>query len=296
MLRHFLVVFIFLFSFSCYSADVRDQINIQTGKAELVIPNMQPQDVANNIKEAISQFAIPANLNFRTQPSEIPVRPEEPISKQIYIQGAPAIEYQCKTAYAEINKRPPPVQNPFYFNAEFLQACLYSFQKGVKVYLIFTIAKKTESITSGLFNMITKTIRGDDADRISEQLKENIASIRKNIPSVLVERLEVPGKALDEPDKLAVAALIPQRIDSSSPVTQKAPVSSVDTPSPVDLSFVGSRKELSNQAKLILNLVPNPSSSSLILDRKASFDHVVNSRQWYLACFQRISMRLSSGL
>lgn len=243
-------------SLSCQvsAADIRDQLNVQTGKAELVIPNMQPQDVANQIKDALSQFAIPANLNFRTLPSEIPARPDEPTAKQVYIQGAPAIEYQCRTAYAEITKRPPPVKNAFYYNAEFLQACLYPFQKGVKAYLIFTVARKTESLTSGLFNGITKAIRGDDGDRITGQLNENIAAIKKNIPSLLVERLEAPGVPVQEPDKDAVVALIPPKTEASLPspqpgvqAVQAVPTqvtAPIEKPASVDLSFVGARKEL----------------------------------------------------
>lgn len=242
-------------SLSCQAnaADIRDQLNIQTGKAELVIPNIQPQDAANQIKDSLSQFAIPANINFRTLPSETLSRPDEPTAKQVYIQGAPAIEYQCGTAYAEITKRPPPVKNAFYYNAEGLQACLYSFQKGVKIYLIFTVARKTESLTSGLFNGITRAIRGTDGERITGQLNENIEAIRKNIPSLLVEKLEAPGMPIQEPDKAAVAALIPAKTEGAAssvrPVTQAKAVptqaaASVEKPASIDLSFVGARKEL----------------------------------------------------
>jgi hypothetical protein len=192
-------------------ADLRDQWDVQTGMAELVIPGMQPQDVANQVKSALAQFAIPANLNFRPLPSEIPARPDEPVRKQVFIQGAPVVELQCPTAYAEITKQPPPVQNAFAFIGEYLQSCLYSFEGGVKVYLIMTRAKKTESLTSGLFNGLTKAIQGTDGERIASQLKGNIEDIRKNIPSLLVEKVEVPGMPVQEPDKAAVAALIPPK-------------------------------------------------------------------------------------
>ena len=39
----------------------------------------------------------------------------------------------------------------------------------------------------------------------------NIEDIRKNIPSLLVEKLEVPGMPVQEPDKASVAALIPPK-------------------------------------------------------------------------------------
>ena len=204
------VVFLFLSS-QANAQDIRDQVNIQTGRAELVFSGLQPQNVANQVKEAVSQFAIPANLNFRSMPSEIPLRPDAPIAKQVVVRGTPAIEYHCTSAYAEITKRPPPVQNAFYFNAEALQACVYPFKNGVKVYLIFTTITRTEALTGGLFGGITKAIRGSEGERISGQLNENIDAIKKIIPALLIERIDVPGLPIAEPDKDAVLALIPQK-------------------------------------------------------------------------------------
>lgn len=193
-------------------ADIRDQMDIQTGKAELVMPGMAAERVAALVKDGLSQWAIPANSNVRSMPSSISARPDEPTIKQIFVAGgAPAIEYQCQTAYAEITKRPPPVKNAFMYAAEMTQACVYPFQKGVKVYLIFTSLKKTESLTSGLFNGITRAIRGEDDEWMNKQLMDSIAAIRKNIPTVLVEKLEVPGRPVLEPDKELVAALIPAK-------------------------------------------------------------------------------------
>ena len=194
------------------SNDIRDQLNVTTGKAELVVPGMDPNEVAAKMKEAISQFSIPSNLNFRSLPSEIPERPDQPEAKQRFIRGASVVEYQCPTAFAEITKTPPPVSNAFVFVAEQLQICLYSFQKGTKAYLIFNRAKKTESLTAGLFNGITSAIQGTDGERITKQLQESISDIKKEIPSVLVERFEVPGMPLQQPDKAAVAALIPAKM------------------------------------------------------------------------------------
>lgn len=211
-------------------ADIRDQLDVQTGKAELVIPDVAPQKVAVQVKDAISSWSIPASSNVRSLPSLLPARPGEPASVQNYIRGNPVVEYQCGTAYAEIVKRPPPINNPFMYAAEFTQACVYPFQKGVKVYLIFTSAKKTEALTSGLFNGITRAIRGQDADWMTKQLNENIGAIKKNLPSLLIEKIEVPGEAVQEPDRDAVAALIPAAAPVAA-VTQLLPVA----PSPVNV-------------------------------------------------------------
>ena len=210
-------------STAAVAQDFTNQWEIKSGTSELVFPGMQPQDVAGKVKSALSQWAIPANLSYRSMPSETPERPDEPTKRQVYIQGAPAIEYHCPTAYAEITKRPPPIRNSFAFIAEITQACFYNFQNGVKVYLVMTRAKRTESLTAGLFNGITGAIQGTDGERITKELKENIDSIRKEIPSVLVERMEVPEMPVQEPDKAAVAKIIPAKKQVSQQV-QAAPI------------------------------------------------------------------------
>lgn len=215
---------------NAFAKDVRDQTEVVTGKAELVVPGMTAQQVAAQVKDALSQWAIPANVNFRSMPSTIPARPDEPSSTQKYYDGAPAVSYQCGTAYAEITKLPPPVKNPFAFIAEGLQACVYPFQKGAKVYLLHTRVKKLESLTSGLFGGITKAIQGTDDEWITKQMNENIASIKKNIPNLLVEKIEIPGAETQQPDKEAVAALIPEKVALPSPAPVQVQVQAVAQP------------------------------------------------------------------
>ena len=211
-----------ILSASAGAADIRDQLEVHTAKAELVITDLAIQDVAAKVKDGISQWAIPANANFRSLPSTIPARPDEPQPIQRYVNGNPVIEYQCASAFAEITKRPAPIRNPFMFSADLTQACVYPFQKGVKVYLIFTNVKKTEALTSGLFNGITKAIRGGDDDYANKQLSENIAAIKKNLPTLLIEKIEIPGQPLQEPDKAAVALLIPEKA-AAQPVAAQPP-------------------------------------------------------------------------
>ena len=193
------------------AADIRDQFNVQTSKAELVVPNARAQDVAAQVKDALSQFAIPTSYNVHSLPAALPARPLEPALQDFLVQGQPVSEYQCRNGYAEVTKTPAPIKNPFMFAAERVQACLYPFARGVKIYLIFASVKKTESLTSGLFNGITSAIRGKDEDYNAKRLKEEIAAIRKNLPQLLVEKIDVPGATLEEPDKDAVAKLMPAR-------------------------------------------------------------------------------------
>lgn len=229
-----------LFYTPAMAQDIRDQWDIKIGKAELVFPNAQPQDVANGIKDALSQFAIPADLSYRAMPSTPPVRPGAPQLKRL--PGVvPSPEYVCEGSYAEIGKRPPPVKNAFVFISEGHQVCLYSFQKGVKAYVIYYSVKKTESLTSGLFNGITRAIRGSDEDRATGQLKENIDSIRAKLPDMLVERFEVPGRPVETPDEAAVVALIPAAeaattaVPALSQSAQVNPTPSASTPMQIKL-------------------------------------------------------------
>lgn len=190
------------------STDIRDQWDVRISKAELVFPNAAPAEVANGVKDALSQFAIPANLNYHPMPSATPARPGVPEIKRVS-SAVPSPEYVCEGSYAEITKRPPPVQNAFAFIAEGHQVCLYSFSNGVKAYVMYYSIKKMESLTSGLFNGITRAIRGSDEERAKGQLAENIDDIRAKFPTVLVERIEIPGMPVETPDLDAVASLIP---------------------------------------------------------------------------------------
>lgn len=211
------------------AADIRDQWDIQISKAELVFPGTPPQDAANGIKDALSQFAIPANLSYRAMPSTPPARPGSPRLKQV--SGAvPSPEYLCEDAYAEIYKKPPPVKNAFAFIAEGHQVCLYSFAQGVKAYVVYYSIKRTESLTSGLFNGITKAIRGSDEDRAAGQLKENIDAIRTKLPKLLVERIDIPGRPQETPDLQAVTALIPPAPEATATVATSLTAAAVGTP------------------------------------------------------------------
>jgi hypothetical protein len=235
--------------------DLRDELNLQTGRATLVIPGVTPQQAAEQVKDAVTQFAIPTSLNYHTIPSPLPARPGSPIQQQVMVRGIPATDYACNDAYAQIAKTPPAVENSLYFNRETLRACLYAFQGGVKVELIFNVIRKTDSLTGGLFNGITKAIRGSDGDRITGQLKEEIQRIKKNLPATLVARIDAPGLPADEPDKIAAEKLIPPLTDAqknaqSQPVAQAAVAQAPAKPAApppaegIDLSLVGARKEL----------------------------------------------------
>lgn len=216
--------------------DIRDQWDVKISKAELVFPNAQPQAVATAVKEAISQFAIPASLSYLPTSAQPTARPGAPSLKRL---SAISQEYVCDGAFAEIRKTPPPVENAFAFIREGHHVCLYEFEKGVKAYVMYYNIKKLESLTSGLFGGITRAIRGSDEDRATQQLQENIGWIREKLPNVLVEKIDVPGKPVEAPDAAAVAALIPAVVAAqpvAAQVVATAPVASAVAAAPAQNS------------------------------------------------------------
>ena len=81
--------------------DIRDQWDVKISKAELVFPQAQPQEVATSVKDAISQFAIPASLSYLPMAPQTPARPGAPVLKRL---SAISQEYVCDGAFAEIKK------------------------------------------------------------------------------------------------------------------------------------------------------------------------------------------------
>lgn len=230
-----------------HAVDIRNQWDIQISKAELVIPGIAPHDAANAIKDAISQFAVPINLSYRAMPAEPPMRPGVPRLTQLD-SDVPSPQYVCDEAYAVIHKRPASIKNAYAINAEGHQVCLYSFEKGVKAYVMYYSINKTSALTSGLFDGIRRAIRGSDEERAASQLKGNINDIRAKLPGLLVERIEIPGLPVETPDRDAVAALIPA-VEKVAVVQPVAAVGTAAAPAPPAVLVAGSPLQLKVEAR-----------------------------------------------
>jgi hypothetical protein len=215
---------------SAQAQDVTDQAQIKIAREEIVIPGVTAQESSKKIKDALSSFATPANVSYNGAPDNPPVLPDSPRTINRVIRGIPITEYRCDNAYAKIQKKPAGVNNSFYRDNQLIQACVYPFQKGVKVDLIFTTVRRTESLTSGLFNGITHAIRGQDEDWLAGQLKDLTDSIRKELPSLLVGRIDIPGAPPQQPDKEAVDALIPPAAVAAAAQAQSMPMAPMGMP------------------------------------------------------------------
>jgi len=215
----FIVFFLSTFAFVA-SAQTLNQLDARTGVAELVIASSDSRGVAEKVKKSLDSWGTPVTISYRSASSEIPVSPDEPTKKQVHLNGSPLIEYHCEKAYAEVVKSPPPVENAMMFIKEYIQVCLFPFQGGTKVYVIFTSAKRTNSLTGGLFSGITKAIRGSDEDFMSKEINKIITDIKGKIPSVLVARIDIPGTPIQEPDKAAAASILPNKPTNITPAAK----------------------------------------------------------------------------
>ena len=197
--------------------DLTDTTDLTTGVAEIILPNVAPNDAGEGIRKALSQFAIPAALSYRPIANTTPARPGQPTHKQVEVLGRAARAYVCEGGFAELRKKPAPTTNAFIQVAEATQVCLYNFKGGVKAYVIFNRIIRSDSLTGGLFKGITTAIQGKDEDRIAKDLKWSIDEIKKVYPGALIERISIPGKPVEEPDVQAVAKLIPAEAPAEVP-------------------------------------------------------------------------------
>ncbi|PXX51108.1 hypothetical protein [Aquitalea magnusonii] len=224
------------------AGSLQDQTEVKTAKTELIIPGASAQEVADQIRDALSSWATPVTFNARSLPAVLPSRPDSPTAVQKQYGGTAVVEYQCSSAYAEIVKRPAPIKNPFFSSAEIIQICVYPFQKGVKAYVMYNTIKKTESLTSGLFNGIANSIRGNEVEWLTKQMAGVTDDIRKKIPGVLIARIEVPGQQVQEPDHDAVAGIIPAEIATVVPMQTTQPNTQITQA--VTASKIEARKNL----------------------------------------------------
>jgi hypothetical protein len=203
--------------------NLTDQTDLTTGLAEIILPNITPNDAGEGIRKAISQFAIPATLSYRPIANSTPARPGQPSTVQVEVLGTPARAYVCDGGFAELRKKPAPTTNAFIQVAEGTQVCLYNFKGGVKAYVVFNRIVRSESLTAGLFKGITTAIQGKDEDRIAKELKWNVDEIKKIFPTALVQRVSIPGKPVEEPDMEAVAKILPADEPQAIPAQAAAP-------------------------------------------------------------------------
>lgn len=205
--------------------NLTDQTDLTTGLAEIILPNIAPNDAGEGIRKAISQFAIPATLSYRPIANTTPARPGQPSTMQVEVLGTSARAYVCDGGFAELRKKPAATTNAFIQVAETTQVCLYNFKGGVKAYVVFNRIVRSQSLTAGLFKGITTAIQGKDEDRIAKELKWSVDEIKKVYPVALIQRISIPGKPVEEPDLEAVAKILPADESPVATVMSAAPAS-----------------------------------------------------------------------
>jgi len=179
--------------------------------AEVVIPDVLPMQAIEAVQDALSGWIGSAPMSLKPIPNPLPARPGKPGTVRGTLGGTPAEILDCSTAVAEVRRETTGARQQMAYNGDLFQACVYPFAKGAKVWLrAVNIDAAESSITHGLFSGIAKAIRGTPGEWLTRRLNDFIEAMKKKLPVVLVERIEAPGLPVQEPDREAVAALLPQ--------------------------------------------------------------------------------------
>lgn len=192
--------------------------------AEVVIPDVPPMQAIEAVQDALSGWIGSAPMSLKPIPNPLPARPDKPGTVRGTLGGTPVEILDCSTAVAEVRRESGGARTQMAYNGDLFQACVYPFAKGAKVWLrAVNIDAADSSITHGLFSGIAKGIRGTPGEWLTRRLNDFIKAMKKKLPVVLVERIEAPGLPVQEPDREAVAALLPQEPKELSAVAPTTP-------------------------------------------------------------------------
>ncbi len=223
------------------------ELKVTAAKAEIVLPGIAPKDAANMINDAISGWLRSIPMSMRPLPDPLPTRPGRPQEKTVQVQGIDVPFAECPDSFADMFDKGQPTRTQMAMSGDMFRVCVYAFDKGVKAYLL-ALTYQNHQVLSGLFSGITKAIRGDDTQWAAKRINDIIGRLKEKAPSLLVERIEIPGEPVAQPDAEKVRELIPPvlLVATPQPVTT-SPVASAAEPVPTvqgQAAMIEARKEL----------------------------------------------------
>jgi hypothetical protein len=204
MLRTVILVLSLLLANSTWASELK----VTSGRAELVFVGISAKDTATIVNDAISGLFRTIPMSMRPLPATLAVRPGRPTEQSVQVQGIDVPFITCPDSFADMFDKGTPTRTQMSQSGDMFRACVYPFEKGVKVYLM-ALTYQNHLMLSGLFSGITTTIRGSDDEWMARRINDIIGKMRVKAPDLLVERVEIPGQPVSQPDREAVHNLIP---------------------------------------------------------------------------------------
>jgi hypothetical protein len=183
--------------------------------------------VVQGVEQALSSMGR-VGKTVGLMPSPLPARPAEPAYKTVQLGPFSQQVLSCDDAYARIYNESGS-GNALGSTSESSTGCIYPTLAGTRVAFVFrrTVAGNG-FIGSAIVGAITKAVQGSDVERARKNTSNLLAEIRKLLPEVLVELVEVPGTNPERPDAAKVEARL------TAVATKLVPVGANATSTPVD--------------------------------------------------------------
>lgn len=177
-------------------------------------------------------------------PTPLPATPGAPSFKTVQMGPFSQRVLDCDNAYARLH-RFVDSSNPLGFTTESYTGCVYPTLGGTRIAVVFNRSTGGRGFLGDLVKGIAKTVEGDDAERARKNTSEMLASLRKALPELLVDLVELPGSAPERPD----GAAVDQRLAAVAPKPQAPalPMPAATTPAATGMAAaIEARKQLTS--------------------------------------------------
>ena len=213
-----------LLAASLVAASLAAQAQTQSVTWRLVVfdpdPSRAPLAV-QAVTQALEAFGR-VGKNVGLLPSPLPDLPGKPAYKMF--QMGPFIQrvMTCDEAYARVDNGSTAGTRLGTVSESYV-GCVFPSAVGTRMVLTFERAKSGDSIGGAILNMMAKTIQGSDEERARKLSDGVLANMRKVLPELLVDTIELPGMAAERPDGAQVDSLL-------AAATKKPPAAVVAAP------------------------------------------------------------------
>lgn len=213
------------------AASLAAQAQTQTVTWRVVVFDPDPNRVQLTVQavtEALEAFGR-VSKNVGLLPSPLPELPGKPGYKTFQMGPYSQRIMTCDDAYARIDNG-STLGNQIGVISETYAGCVFPSAAGTRVVFTFERAKSGASLSGAILNLMAKTIQGSDEERARKLSDGVLANMRKVLPTLLVDTVELPGLAPERPDGAQVDSLLaaatkkPPAVAAAAPAPAPAPV------------------------------------------------------------------------